>query len=255
MVTTKRQIRKDSDRFGGYYGTESNGSTLISDYDLDGLEPITAPERPSSMIMTDIDTDITTPEPIAAPKVLYTTLDTAARTAEIPSEPIALPKREKREVIREKEDLLPTVKTRAYASEKPVRAEEDEQEKTVSASRRSKVMSSKTKLLLVAYVAVALALAIAVIATGVSISSASAAADVYSASIARNQVVISEQQAQLADMRDDEVIRSKAEDLGMVEAGAPAYSVGPVESVGYPAATPRTDWFDKFCDWFGKVFA
>ena len=32
MITTKRQIRRDTDRFGGY-GTESARSAVISDYD------------------------------------------------------------------------------------------------------------------------------------------------------------------------------------------------------------------------------
>ncbi len=254
MVTTKRQIRKDSDRFGGYYGAESNGSTLISDYETD----ITASERrPSGMIMTDIDTDITMKAPIAQPKVLYTTLD-SART-EVPQapieQPIALPKREKKELRREKEDLLPTVKTRAYATENSIQEQEEQVEAdTVVRKRNHRALDTKTKVLLFVYVAVALALAIAVIMTGVSISSASAEADIYSARISRNQEIINVQQNEFNDLLSAENIRDKAQDLGMIQAGSPEYSVDPIESVGYPNATERTDWFDKFCDWMSKVF-
>lgn len=253
MVTTKRQIRKDSDRFGGYYGAES-GSTLISDLELSDLEPITAPERrPSGMIMTDIDTDITEREPIAAPKVLYTTLDTA-RTEAAPAAPaLVLPKREKREVRLEKEDLLPTVKTRAYANV-TVKEDAESAEKASSAqNRRRKVMDRKTKILLFVYLAVALVLAVAVIATGVSISTATAKADAYTAQIAQKQTVIADIQSQIETLGDAETVRDKAYSLGMVDAGAPAYSVDAIESFGYPEATPRTDGFDKFCDWLSKL--
>lgn len=244
MITTKRQIRRDSDRFGGYYGAEPDGIPRISDYDnISNLEPIVAPERMgNSMIVSDNDVAERRDE-------LYTATEPtrAAVTAPaIPERPV------KPAQPRNKEDLLPTVKTRAYASEKPVREIEEQIEKAPARPTRA-ALDRKTKIMLFVYVLVALALAIAVIATGVSISSAAAQADAVAAQVAQKQAVIVKQEQELALARDADAIRGKALQNGMVPAGDPAYTVSPVDNVDYPQATPRTDGWDEFFDWVSKV--
>ncbi|MDE7164649.1 MAG: hypothetical protein K2O04_04415 [Clostridiales bacterium] len=246
MVTTKRQIRRDSDRFGGYYTAEAD-APRISDYDSIGLEPITESERTgSSMLVSDGVQEMQQP--------IYTTPQMAAAPAPAAPEVMPIPERPVRPVQpRNKEDLLPTVKTRAYATEKPAQDTAEKVEKA-PAKRAHASLDTKTKILLCVYVIVALVLAIAVIATGVSISNASAAADEIAASVAQKQAVIVRQEQELALLQDSDAIRGKAVQLGMVPAGAPAYSVSPVETVGYPEATERTDGWDKFFDFFSKVF-
>lgn len=245
MVTTKRQIRRDSDRFGGYYTAEAD-IPRISDYDgIANLEPITEqPERAgSSMLVSDDVQDMQQP--------IYTTPQMAAAAA---PEVAPVPARPERNTPpRSKEDLLPTVKTRAYATEKPAQDTTEKVEKA-PAKRAHASLDTKTKILLCVYVIVALILAIAVIATGVSISSASAAADEVAVQVAQKQAVVAQQEQALALLQDSDAIRGKAVELGMVPAGTPAYSVSPVETVGYPEAAPRTDGWDEFFDFFSKVF-
>lgn len=252
MLITKRQIKKDSDRYGGFYGTEDIGRPLVSDFtELTDLEPITVPDRSvgSSMLIADADTDITTPEPLVAPKLMYTTMETAKPRTETPATQ-PLPERPKKDVKYDKEDILPTVKTRAYATEQ----HEEEVEPTAAPARRTrKGIDARTKILLCIYVVVALALAIAVIATGVSISRANAQVDTMTVSIEQKQQIVAEQQKTLAVLNDADAIRGKATEKGMVAAGDPAYTVTPVDTVDYPEAKPRTDGFDEFCDWLTKV--
>ena len=239
MVTTKRQIRRDSDRFGGFYTAEAGDISRISDYNgISDLEPITnsAPVG-NSMLVSDDAPVYTAPTAAAAP--------TPA--------PVYVPERPAKPAQpRSKEDLLPTVKTRKYATEKPTQDIEQTIEKA-PAKRNRASLDTKTKVLLCVYIAIALVLAIAVIATGISISGTAAAADKVATSVAQKQSVIAQQQQELNALQDPDAIRGKAAEKGMVPAGEPAFSVGNVESVGYPEATPRTDGWDEFFDWVSKV--
>ncbi|MDE6401484.1 MAG: hypothetical protein K2L54_02610 [Clostridiales bacterium] len=253
MITTKRQIRRDTDRFGGY-GTESARSAVISDYDNIGNFAEPSAERNynagNSLIMTDADVDIRNAEPKSA-QPAYTTLTSAPPAiekrviADVPPRPV------KEQTPREREDILPTVKTRKYATE---RHAEEEKPAEASVRRERRALQPRTKVLLCVYIAVALVLAIAVIATGVSISRATAQADMIVGQISQKQAVIAEQEKTLATVLDADAIRGKAEQLGMVSAGNPTYTAPDSPTVEYPEADPHTNWFDKFCEWTSKVF-
>ena len=246
MVTTKRQIRRAIDRFVGYYTAEAD-VPRISDYDgIANLEPISNERAGSSMLVSDDVRDIQQP--------IYTTPQMAAHTAPAAPEVAPVPARPERPAQpRSKEDLLPTVKTRAYATEKHAQDNERKEEKSTAMRTRAS-LDTKTKIMLCIYVVIALILAIAVIATGVSISNASAEADKIAAQVAQKQAVIAQQTQELAVLQDADAIRGKAVQNGMVPAGNPAYTVSSVETVGYPEATPRTDGWDEFFDWMSKVF-
>lgn len=243
MVTTKRQIRRDSDRFGGYYSTEIDGIPDISDYArITDPDPITEPARAgSSMLVSD---EVEKDEPLyTMPEMMET--ETPAPEKEV--------ERSFKSEPRDKEDLLPTVKTRAYATDKT--AQTIEQDTVKAPAKRARAsLDNKTKILLCVYVVVALILAIAVIATGVSISHASAQADAVANKVAQKQVRVLQQEQELTLLRDDDAIRGKALQNGMVPAGEPAYTVSNVETVGYPEATPRTDGWDEFFDAMSKIF-
>ncbi|MDE6200765.1 MAG: hypothetical protein K2M47_02635 [Clostridiales bacterium] len=246
MVTTKRQIRRDSDRFGGFYNTEIDGIPDISDYSrISDIDPITEPARAGSSMLVSDD--------VQKDESMYTTPEMLAET-ETPAPELAHVERPvKNAPPRDKEDLLPTVKTRAYATEKP--AQDIEQHKEAVPAKRARAsLDTKTKILLCVYVVVALVLAIAVIATGVSISNASAQADAMANKVAQKQAIVLQQEQELALLRDDDAIRGKALQNGMVPAGEPAYSVSNVQTVGYPEATPRTDGWDEFFDAMSKIF-
>ncbi|MDE5592504.1 MAG: hypothetical protein K2I75_01065 [Clostridiales bacterium] len=244
MVNTKRQIRRDSDRYGGYYSTEIEGIPDISDYArITNPDPITEPARAgSSMLVT---ADVQKDEPLYSTPEMLAETETPAPEKEV-ERPVKLEPRDK-------EDLLPTVKTRAYASDKSAQEIAPNEEKA-PAKRTRAGLDGKTKILLCVYVVVALILAIAVIATGVSISSAQAQADAAANKVAQKQVRVLQQEQELALLRDDDAIRGKALQNGMVPAGEPTYSVSNVKTVGYPEATPRTDGWDEFFDMMSKIF-
>lgn len=246
MITTKRQIRRDTDRFGGY-GTESR--TLADFDDITNTEPpVTVAENMgTSRLMSDVDLNISNSAQIQEEPQLYTTLVSApaqTQRTEIPARP------QKAEQPRSKEDVLPTLKTRAYADDKTAL---EQKEAVAPAKRARRALDSRTKILLCVYVAVALALAIAVIATGVSISSASAQADAIVSQISQKQAIIAEQETELMALRNDETIRDRAAQNGMVQAGTPAYSAPAAPTYEYPEATPHTNGFDEFCDWLYHI--
>lgn len=252
MITTKRQMRRESDRFGGYYGGESNGAPLVSDYaPIADFEPITqsAQEvRDSVFVADDIGmsaapmiTNIPAAPAQPQPQIRYTQPPKQQR-AEKPQQAFRPHK---------SEDILPTVKTRAYATVKP--AEDSPVAEEQQAPRVRNAIPAKMKVLLCVYIIVAVMLAIAVITTGVVISQTAAQVDSLVATVNERQTTLAQKERELAILTDDNAIRGKATELGMVKAAAPLYSVGAVENVEYPAAEPRTDAADAFFDAMSKI--
>lgn len=253
MITTKRQIRRDTDRFGGY-GTESTHSRLA---DIDDIGNITAPSNlnGNSLIVSDTDFDIRNSsaapvEPQVQPQMqvvqpTYTTREQVHEQFEVPYKNVP-PRPENTAKPLNREDVLPTIKTQKYATEK---AESKEKTAAAPAAHTRRGLDGKQKVLLCVYVAVALVLAIAVIATGVSISTATAQADMISGQIYQKQAIIMEQEATIAGLLDDDVIGAKAEQLGMVKVDPPEYNVPAAPTYDYPEADPKTNGFDEFCDW------
>ena len=241
MITTKRQIRRDTDRFGGY-GTESRTLTDFDDI-TNTAPPVAEEEKVGSNIAADFN--ISNSAPIREQAQLYTTLASSPAPAPVQQQDVPV-RPKKAETPRNKEDILPTLKTRAYADNK---SEIEEKEVVAPVRKARRALDSKTKIMLCVYVAVALALAIAVIATGVSISTASAQADAIAVQISQKQAIIAEQETTLAAVRNDETIRESAMQNGMVQAGSPEYTAPSSPSYEYPTATPHTNGFDEFCDW------
>lgn len=246
MIITKRQIRRDTDRFGGY-GTELR--TLADFDDISNTEPPvpTMENVGSGRLMSDVNFNISNSTQVQEQPQLYTTLVSAPaqeQHVELPARP------QKAEQPRNKEDVLPTLKTRAYADDK---TSLEQKEAVAPAKRARHALDSRTKILLCVYVAIALVLAIAVIATGVSISSASAQADAIMSRISQKQAMIAEQEVELASLRNDETIREHALQNGMVPVGTATYSAPAAVTYEYPTATPHTNGFDEFCDWLYNI--
>ena len=242
MLTSKRQIKRDSDRFGGFYSTETNEFPRISDFDISNND-------------TDIDADTSMRAESAAPE-MNAQAPEAAAPAETPA-PAPAETSFRSQRPHKEEDIRPTIKSLTYADAKPIEEiarEIEPKQEEVTQKRARPVLDTKMKILLCVYVVIALVLAIAVIATGVSISHASAEADIVAKSVAQKQQIISRQQRELEQLRDEDNIRAKALENGMVPAGDPDFSVSNVESVDYPEATPRTDGWDKWFDNMSKVF-
>lgn len=236
MVSTKRQIRKDGDRYGNF-DAEYTESPFISELGIVNTPEDTGYE-PSRFMSGDIDIHgETETAPYAAPA--------APPVADVPERP------KKEEQPHSREDVLPTLKTRAYA---PANFDESEITDEAPASPRRRGISSRERVMLCIYIAIALVLAIAVIATGISISAASAESAALAEQIAQKQTMIIEQETTIATLRNDDNIRGRASSLGMVEAGESAYDAPTAATGEYPEAEPHTNGFDNFMDWFSEVF-
>lgn len=253
MITTKRQRQKDSERYIGVPSIDDGGMPLIADF-----EPIGAPERPTediSMRYAQQDQAVAQQSVQNQAPVNYTTLgnqrisDTTAPAPEKKVEKKANKKLFKKPGTTDQNDLMPSLKTQRYAKAKAEPVVEE------STAKKSNFFDARTKIMLAIYVAIALALAIAVIATGISISATAAEADALSQQVSAKQVRLAQAEEALEEVLDPEYKRAQAEELGMVEAGAPDYVVDKMADADYQAATPRTDGFDKFADWMYGAFA
>lgn len=258
MVISKRQIRVESDRYGGY----GNESAQADDF-----------AAPSDIVSTrayapQADVVISDPanEEMAILRNQNAAVQQAEQAATVTPSPekanrarVELPKRpERQRKPLDAEDLMPSIKTRAYITDADVKEEDDVaelEEEVVSPARERYSVSKRTKVAALVYLAVAVALAIAVIATGVSISQTTAAVDALTISIAQKQTALSDGEAELAAKLDENSIRQNALDLGMVPAGEPAIEVPTVEKVDYPLPDIHTNAFDEFCDWLSKIVA
>lgn len=254
MVTTRRRISTEQDRFGGYGLTPAN-RTLSDEvetqtengdrysFDMIADEPgfvsesrTAYAEKPTSRKSESVA--------FSQPSVI----EYSSRPRYISMEQvrtISAPARVKKSRKREKEDVMPSIRTRAYAQ--PQVKEEPARE-----TRERTRLSGKTKAALFVYMALALTLAIAVIATGLAVSNINASADAIENEIAiKNERVIS-QNAEILRLTDPDRVAGAALGNGMekVENTVDVELIPTVEPVKYEG---RTNWFDKFCDWLSKI--
>ncbi len=274
MITTKRQIRTNDDR---YIITDDNDrmNTAFAAEDIrldrsvdkkDGFDnraefaDIVMPSAPvretheaynfSSSMSAAERMPVIESKNAVEEKPLYTTRETI--NTELPPRPV------KEQKPHDIEDVMPSFKTLTAADRRTDAITSEKTDKAVAArtavrSEPRTNLSPKMKVVLIVCLAVALVLAIAVIATGVSISHASAESAVLSQAIAEKQAVIAEQQATLANLTNDSTIRDEAILNGMVSASDPEYTAPRAEKSDYPEAEPHTNGFDKFCDWLGGI--
>lgn len=155
------------------------------------------------------------------------------------------PAKTKKARKREREDVMPTIRTRAYG--KP----EEEPEETVAPKAKSR-LSGKTKAALFAYVAAVVILAIIVIATGLAVSNIGAQASELESEIAAKNNTLSSLNAQIEASTDLDRVTGAAYNNGMskIETSETVDLLPTVDSIEYEG---RTNWFDKFCDFIGKI--
>ncbi len=272
MITTKRQIRTNDDRYiSSDDDVRMNTAFPVEDIRLNrseegkdafddraGFADIVMPTEPvremheaynfSSVRAAEDKPVIESKNAVEKP--IYSTRETIK--TDIPPRPV------KEKQPHDIEDVMPSFKTLTAADRRVDAVAAEKTDKTVaersavrSASRTN--LSPKMKVVLIVCLAVALVLAIAVIATGVSISHMTAESAALSQEIAAKQSVIAEQQATLANLTNDSTLRDEAILHGMVSAGEPEYTASRAEKSDYPEAQPHTNGFDDFCDWLGGI--
>lgn len=240
----------ERDRFGGYgdIGVNNGRFEDMTPSDISSVRNLGAI---GGVTVSDPEPDysamppITSVRPEVQEKPIYSTRETIA------DRPVVSPRPEKERTAANREDIMPSIKTRSYIEEAPT---VEEPKAAAAKERRARLnLDARTKMLLVVYVAVALVLAIAVIATGVSISRATASAESLSLEIAQKQSVIASQDQTIADLTNEATIRDEAVKNGMVYSDGAAFTATEVQKTEYPQAEPHTNPFDKFCDWLGKI--
>ena len=238
MISTRRQVINEQDRYGGYASSQTG--YLSPDIDMPETNPARTDGFSYSAVESVERTRETEREPMYSRRPAYPGLDEYIGVIQAPAKPA------KRKVPRESEDLMPSIKTRAYAEEIP------EEEETVRRAEKSEGISTKAKLMLCAYVATVLILAAIVIGTGIAISGAQGSVSALQAELAQKNAVILSQQETLSDLSDETYITGEAVEQGMKKIEN-TEEVERIELIEPPTYDARTNWFDKFCDWLSNI--
>lgn len=254
MVSTRRKIVSEQDRFGGY---SRQPSVRVS---IDDANDVEYSGDVSANFMDEPIRDTVVIEKSAAQDRQYTLrrgpvikkreniVEYSTRT-ETPTEEfstISAPKKLVTPRRREREDLMPSIKTRAYNKDMSENIEAPSQ-KTRSG------VSPKARLMLAVYMVVVVILAALVIATGIAVSNINSDVNSLQGEIlAKNQQIIS-QNSVIDKITDENYIAGIAggKDMEKVDSVVSVDKLPIVEPIKYES---RTNWFDIFCDWLQYVF-
>lgn len=237
MVKSRRSVIDEKDRYGGFI-PRADVATRPVQVDLD-IDPDA--ELSFSRPVRSATTERPAPRQSESP---YSNADYSAVPRLKPAS-----RRKRRTVARETEDIMPSIKTQAYMTEIPREEEQIEEKET---KQEKPLLNVKSKALLVVYIAAAVILATVVMITGISLSRANARVSALEGAIDGRNAVIAEQVAELGLLENDATLTGLATELGMthVSTATEIELLPPVEPVEY---APRTNWFDKFCDWISGL--
>ena len=169
MVTTKRQINKERDRFGGYddgmQSVRADGVVAerqnvvpgdISSVHTVGMNNVTVSDALPELEQLPPITAGVYADTQTAERPLYSTRETMT----VPPRPAPQPKK------LEHADIMPSVKTQKALQHASSVADDTESASSAAQRRRTRTnLNPRTKVLLFVYLAVAFVLAVAVIAT------------------------------------------------------------------------------------------
>ncbi len=242
MVTSKRRIERDEDRYGGFaagdtYIEDATTEREFSDDILQMRSYVAAPER-RERTETARPAEPEAPAPKKAePEVRP--VERPARAEETFARPEQLPERKN---IR---DLMPKIVSRK-------RSAEIERPAETPVVHEKKLPASAKKALII-YMTVVLAVVIGIIATGVAVSSVSAQVADFESTIAQQEETIASQREDLAVLSDDGAITARAEELGMV--AIEEDDIGSYDRLEIGGNTEdESGVFDNIRDWFNSVF-
>ena len=246
MITTRRQVVNEQDRYGGYASQPVSRINVEVDEERD-IRPddfVRYNSRRSAPVAETERRDMVDTEVRYSARPMYPGLDEYVGLPETSAKPSS--KSARKRVPRESEDVMPSIKTRAYMTEKP------EEVETVRRAESKEGMSRKAKIMLSVYVATVIILAAIVIATGVAISGAESGVSSLEYELANKNAIIMNQQAEITALGNDTYLTGAAVEQGMqkVENATEVDLAQLTSPADYEA---RTNWFDKFCDWLSKI--
>lgn len=236
MVRVRRSVVEEKDRYGGYIQrNDTERKPVEVDLNVDPDIELSFSRRPTPVESTE------------RRELPYAPVEYTERYAK----KVDAPTRRKRTVPREPEDIMPSIKTRAYMTEQPQEYVEPETTEYKEPKKKA-MLSVKSKVMLAVYIAAVVVLAAVVLATGISLSASTARVTALEGLVAERNAVIAEQVADLAALENDATLTGLATELGMqkVNAATEIELLPEVAPVTYEA---RTNWFDKLCDWLSNL--
>ena len=238
MMTIRRKVVTEQDRYGGY---AMGPRTVVvpeekqETYSTFSFDTRLAPAVEE--VKTEAPVETRREEPVAAPThSVESVIEYSKRpyTPAVPQTSAPAPARQAKKAPR---------KEVMFEIRQPSPAEAEEP--------RAKV-SGRMKVYLGVYLVVAAVLAVLVIATGIAVSNVTADADRLQSEIAVQNEVLAAQNAEILRLTDIDRITGKAVNNGMKK----MENAKEVELL--PTSDPmvyegRTNWFDRFCDWLSKI--
>lgn len=265
MITTRRRITNEQDRFGGYglqpvnkvvqNETETSASNeRFSFRTVD--EPVVSPVQDESVynpVAENSNRTLSTYEPTPVrPQWTSNPMadsDKAQSVIQYSSRPyvgvmpvtVHAPRKAKKR--REREDIMPSIRTRKLAQEKDAPQEKE--------TPRAKI-SAKSKMALILYAVAAVVIAAVVIATGLAVNS-------FNDESARLEQEINVRNEQLASLAGEIALYTDPDYIAAAATGNGMHKTDtPVEVELRPTTRPvtykgKSNWFDKLCDWLSKI--
>lgn len=229
VVTVKRSVDNDEQRYGGY----KDSNYVDVGYDLETNRSYSEAQNAQGEYGTHLYQDRHT-DPIK-----YSSRTSFAPERQVGSPMPSSPKKHQRI-----EDVMPGI------AKKPANAPDFKTEEQFVIKHK---METRTKAMLAIYLFVVLALAAIVIATGVAISSASARVSSLNQEISERNSYLLEQNVRLELLNDEDAIRGKATVNGMTQAeNITEIDLLPLdENTTYERST---NWFDRFCRFLSRIF-
>ena len=253
MVTTRRKITNERDRFGGY-GVQPARRTSLADTEFDTPEETT--DFSFSVTEDAYYTGDTATKYDLGDRSVFTERDT---TVETEKEPVieyskrpyvgtyeyAKPTSAKKSRKRDKEDVMPSIRTRAYAENAQSGSFETHE------AEKSK-LSGKAKVALISYVAAVIVLAALVIITGLAISNINAESVSLENEISVKSMSLTELNAEINEYTNLDRISGAAMNNGMEKTGS-VKEVDLLPTVDKTTYERTPNWFDRFCDFLSNI--
>ncbi|MCH5163850.1 MAG: hypothetical protein J1F36_02410 [Clostridiales bacterium] len=219
MVTVKRKINNETERYGGFSEIEVKAPAETFDVKVGS----SFMEDQYRQAEAKVNYTKATPAPVQTAKPAKPTFQ----------EPVLMPS---------PEELMPRVR---------YQRQEEEVEREAPVPRQK--MDSRTKLILGVYVSIIALLSALVIATGIFLSSAGARVESLQSEVDSRNAIISQQLSDISMLSDENNITGRAYNNGMERVDSTEIiDLLPIGEA--PTYEGTTNWFDSFCDWLSGVF-
>lgn len=251
MISTKRQIRTEKERYGGFAQTTST-ATHSSPYYV----RIEDDEVKKSDSISDVRTTADTKrEDVVNNTVVKPVEPDVSRIKVDQPEYTAAPRAKSAEFTTfkiqtsEPVDAVPSSKTLKYAKNDSVTVEKE------SEARKPELqLSSSAKAMIAIGIVIAVLLAVAVITSWVVLGNTSARVDNLSQQVAQKQEQLIDQSAQIAALSDENALRQRAQELGMISSSQASNTMTvTLKEKSELILDDYSNGFDDFCDWLSSV--